>query len=361
MSARVLSIGLASPARSIDQADAAAMASSLCATTPTQARTLERIYRGTRIDRRGIAVLGMNGASRGPNEFFLAPTGDADRGPTTAARMDEYGASAATMAEEASRDALDDAGVMPAQVTHLVTASCTGFIAPGVDAALVRSLGLSADIERTHIGFMGCHAAVNALRTARAIVRSEPDARVLVCCVEVCSVHMQYGWDVGRVVANSLFADGAGAAVVAASDDAAAPAIEGTASRLLIDDPEAMAWRIGDHGFEMTLAARVPDLVETSISPWLTPWLDRHDLTPDQVQAWAAHPGGPRVLDAVERALSLPDGALDASRAVLREHGNMSSATLLFILRRLLEGGARTPCVAAAFGPGLWAEAALLV
>ena len=360
MSARLLGIGLASPARSVDQSSAAAIATPLCASTAAQARTLARIYRGTRIDRRATVVLGVNGTARDPGAFYPPPGAGAERGPGTGARMAEYERAAAPLGAEASGEALRRAGVPATRITHLVTASCTGFAAPGFDTALLRVLKLSPDVERTHIGFMGCHAAVNALRVARALATADPAARVLVCCVEVCSVHLQYGWDVGRVVANALFADGAGAAVVVSSEDAGCARIDATASRLLADDPGAMTWSIGDFGFEMTLAARVPDLVEASLGAWLTPWLASRGVAPGDVASWAAHPGGPRVLDAVERALALPPSALDASRAVLREHGNMSSATLLHILDRLLTSPGATPCVATAFGPGLWGEAALL-
>ncbi|MFG0276226.1 MAG: type III polyketide synthase [Phycisphaerales bacterium] len=361
MSARILGIGLAAPARTMDQDFAAAMATPLCTVTTSQARTLARIYRATRIERRASVVLGVNGTAQDPAAFYTPPASDAERGPSTASRIAEYGIAAPRLATTAAADALARAGVGARGITHLVTASCTGFSAPGFDTDLVRTLGLDASVERTHIGFMGCHAAVNAMRIARAIAISDPRARVLLCCVEICSVHLQYGWDVGRVVANALFADGAGAAVVSSSADSGCACIEATASRLLADDPEAMTWSIGDAGFEMTLAARVPDLIERAIAPWLTDWLGMHGLGAGDVASWAAHPGGPRVLDAVERALALAPGALDTSRAVLREHGNMSSATLLYILDRLLADPASRPCVAAAFGPGLWGEAALLV
>lgn len=355
--ARVLGLGLGTPSRTLNQREAAAMASPLCAAAPAQARTLERIYRNARVERRGAAALERNGDA----PFYPPPNAADDRGPTTRARNEAHLRCAAPMAQTAARGALERASTRSGAITHLVTASCTGFAAPGIDAHLVRALGLSPAVERAHLGFMGCHAAISALRVARALAMEDPGARVLLCCVEVCSVHLQYGWDMGQVVAGALFADGAGAAVVAQSADEGAPAIRSTSSRLLADDPEAMGWTIGDHGFEMTLAARAPEMIEASLAGWVRPWLASQGRSPEREAAWAVHPGGPRVLEAVERALALPGDALDASREVLREHGNMSSATLLFILDRLLHRGADHPCVAIAFGPGLWAEGALLV
>ena len=224
MSARLLGIGTSAPARSLAQADAAAMAARLCAETPEQTRMLERLYSRTGVKSRGSVLLGLNGERRDPDRFYARSSAGAQRGPTTGERVLEYSRAAAPLALDASTVALRSAGVRPREVTHVVTASCTGFAAPGVDADLIRMLGLPQSTQRTHVGFMGCHAAVNALRVAKAIAESDAPARVLVCCVEVCTVHLQYGWEMGRVVANSLFADGAGAAVVAASDDGGFPA-----------------------------------------------------------------------------------------------------------------------------------------
>jgi predicted naringenin-chalcone synthase len=250
-------------------------------------------------------------------------------------------------------------------VTHLVSCSCTGFHAPGVDIALVKALGLPPTVSRTHIGFMGCHGAFNALAIARQAVEADPDATVLVVAVELCSLHFSYGFDPQQVVANALFADGAGAAIVADQHSEAngkpRPRLAASASRLFDASDDAMTWTIGDHGFRMTLAATVPGLVEAQLRPWLEPWLDEHDLAIDAVGGWAIHPGGPRVIQAVANALDLHENATAISRAVLREAGNMSSATVLFILQRMLrDDRTQRPIVALGFGPGLVGEAMLL-
>jgi predicted naringenin-chalcone synthase len=248
-------------------------------------------------------------------------------------------------------------------VKHLVTVSCTGFNAPGVDYRLIRRLGLPAEVARTHVGFMGCHALLNGMRVARAIVEAESSACVLLCAVEVCSLHFQYGWDISQIVVNALFADGAAAMVIvpeAVRLENRAFSILANGSTILPDCEDAMSWRIGDHGFMMTLSQRVPELIATHVGPWLRDWLARQDLAIDSVGSWAVHPGGPRILSAFGEAAGLDRSMLEPSYRVLVEHGNMSSPTIAFILERLRMLKAPRPCVAIAFGPGLAVEAALL-
>jgi predicted naringenin-chalcone synthase len=253
--------------------------------------------------------------------------------------------------------------VEAADVTHLVTCSCTGFANPGVDLELVRGLGLAADVSRTHVGFMGCHGAFNALRVAEAFATAHASAVVLVVCVELCSLHFQYGSRSDAVVANSIFADGAAALVGVGPDHPLAAAadwrLERQWSRLLPDSQGEMGWVIGDQGFEMSLSARVPGIIQREIAAVVAAALGDAGLAGGDIRSWAVHPGGPRVLANVAAALGLDDGSLVVSHEVLAAHGNMSSATILFILERLLPA-AVGPCVALAFGPGLTAEMALL-
>jgi len=240
--------------------------------------------------------------------------------------------------------------------------SCTGFVAPGVDSELIRGLELSPTIERTHVGFMGCHGAFNGLRVARGLAGAEPDARVLVCAVELCSLHFRYSWDPGKMVGNALFADGAAAVVGMNGANAPRESWRTTASGsfLFPDSTDAMTWTIGEHGFEMTLSARVPELIGEQLRPWLDDWLGKHNLARHKIGSWAIHPGGPRILSAVEKALDLPADATAVSRDVLKSCGNLSSATVIFLLDGLRSRQANRPCVALGFGPGLTAEAMLL-
>jgi predicted naringenin-chalcone synthase len=363
MSLSILGIGTASPPRRIRQTDAARLAAGFANAEPGHERTLAAIYRQTRIRTRGSVVLEEPGDAPYLQTFFPpADTAD-DAGPSTGARMERYATEAGPLAVAAARRALERAATVAEDVTHLVTCSCTGFVTPGVDLELVEALGLSAGVARTHVGFMGCHGAFNALRVAEAFAASQDDALVLVVCVELCSLHLQYGNRSDLVVANSIFADGAGAVVGAGpahprGGAAGAWKLTRQWSRILPDSRDEMGWMIGDHGFEMNLSARVPTLVATALPQALAETLGGCGLATADVASWAVHPGGPRVLARVEEALALPPDALAVSQAVLAEHGNMSSATILFILEQLLED-ATPPCVALAFGPGLTTEIAL--
>jgi predicted naringenin-chalcone synthase len=275
--------------------------------------------------------------------------------------MQLYAEGAGPLALAAARRALEDAPLPPRTLTHLITVSCTGFRAPGLDVELIHGLGLAETIQRTHIGYMGCHGLLNALRVARAFAGTEPDARVLLCAVELCSLHYQYNWDPQRIIANAIFADGAAALIGAGA--AAAPAeawrVTSSGSCLIPASSDAMTWVISDHGFVMTLARRVPALIAQHLRPWLTSWLASHGLALADIASWAIHPGGPRILSAVEESLGLSRERTADSWEVFAEYGNMSSPTVGFILERLRDRGAPRPCVALGFGPGLVAEAAL--
>lgn len=327
---------------------------------------LRVLYRKSGVrTRHSVAVRGDGGTLLERVPYFPLPEGPEDRGPTTAQRMTWYEQEAPALALQAVRRALADAGEDPGDITHMVTVSCTGFFSPGVDAALIEELGIQPSVERTHVGFMGCHGALNGLRAAAAY-GADPDARVLLVAVELCSLHFAYGWDPEMLVANTLFADGAAALVGRGSGEGkgAGPApwrVASSASFHMPDSEEAMTWRIGDHGFRMTLSPQVPDAIREHLGPWLEGWLGEHDLAVDDVASWAVHPGGPRILDAVEDVVALERGGLAVPREVLKTHGNMSSPTVLFILDRLRAADAPRPCVALAFGPGLAVEGALIL
>ncbi len=366
MSFAILGLGTALPPTTVTQSQAVDIARVVCARTEKQAELLPLLYRLSGIEKRHVIfqhdvvrdVLQGDAAS---SSVFL-PKGTDDRGPTTGQRMSFYAQEAGKLALPAVRQCLDRAGLRPSEVTQLITVSCTGFAAPGVDYELIRNLNMSASVERTHVGFMGCHGAFNALRVARAFTEADPAARVLLCAVELCSLHYHYGWDPEKMVGNALFADGAaaliGSSLPAAPDSAWRVAASG--SCLFPDSSNDMTWIIGDHGFEMTLSSRVPGLIGRLLRPWLENWLNRQELTIQNVASWAIHPGGPRILTAIEKALGLASDATTVSREVLAACGNMSSATVLFLLDRLRVRRAPRPCVALGFGPGLVVEAMLL-
>lgn len=337
-------------------------------------RLLERVYAASAIDRRWSVLAGLSDGSSGDrgDALFVDERG-AFRRPGTAERNARYVKEAPPLAETAARAALERVPTLGAgDVTHVITVSCTGFHAPGTDDHLVRALGLHPGTERYHVGFMGCYAAFPALRMARAFCRSDPDAVVLVVCVELCTLHLAPTRDLDNLLATSVFADGAAAAVVTAR------ALRGrqlpleilaSATTLTDDSEREMAWTIGDHGFDMVLSSYVPRVLEAEVEGAVAPLLHAGGVTRDEVAHWAVHPGGRAILDKVAKGLELEPWQIAASREVLAHAGNMSSGSVLFVLERLvscpnaataragLEPGDRV--AALAFGPGLTVDAAL--
>lgn len=364
MSLTIQGLGTALPPERITQVDAADIAAEMALPSqipsPGQRRLLETLHRRSGVASRHSVLLHPAGSD--PRQTFFGATS-----PGTAERMRRYALEAPPLALRAVQAALAQSRLPAERITHLVTVSCSGFHAPGVDLALMAALPLNAGVARTHVGFMGCHGALNGLRVAAGFTGAQPEACVLLCAVELCSLHLQYGWDAERIVANALFADGA-AALVATGEPpqqrapATAPLgrLIASGSLLVPASTEAMSWGIGDHGFAMGLSPQVPDLIGEHLRPWLEDWLAGHNLSLDAIGSWAVHPGGPRILSAVTKGLGLDPGLIEPSRSVLRDYGNMSSPTLLFILERLRRSGAAGPCLAMAFGPGLCIEVALL-
>jgi predicted naringenin-chalcone synthase len=365
MSFHVAGIGTAVPPFSISQADAAGVWAEYAGVEGKKARTVKALYRRSGVSKRHSVLLEDPGDTGSPRQSFFRPAQfEGDPGPTTDDRMKRFEVDAPPLAMKAAEVALAEADMDPGHLTHLVTVSCTGFFAPGLDTTLVRLLGLPGTIERTHVGFMGCHGALNGLRVASSFAVADPGARVLVASVELCTLHMSYVWDPDLLVANSLFADGAAAVVGLGSTNPPENGswrLESSGTCRLPDSEDAMTWRIGDHGFRMTLSAAVPDIIGAHLRDWLEAWLGGRGLGIGDIATWAVHPGGPRILRAVEEALDLSPDRQSTPREVLSEFGNMSSATILFILGQLRQTDAARPCVALAFGPGLVAEAALFL
>jgi alpha-pyrone synthase len=274
--------------------------------------------------------------------------------PSTGERMKVYQREAPKLAA-AAMEALRKQTERFDGVTHLIVTSCTGFYAPGLDIDVVRDHGLAPTVQRTVIGFMGCHAALIGLRNAKQIVESDPEAVVLMVNLELCSLHLQQTGRMDRLVSFLLFADGCAASLITSKPQGLR--LDECTSHLSLADAERMAWHIEDSGFAMTLDARLP----ARIRQWFraSPELTAVDRDPSQM-LWAIHPGGRLILSSVQDACGLSDAQMHLSREVLRRYGNMSSASIMFILRDLLklEAGASEPQSgrAIAFGPGLTVE-----
>jgi predicted naringenin-chalcone synthase len=280
--------------------------------------------------------------------------------PGVQERMILYKEFALPLAQRACEEAIEKARIAHDTITHIITVSCTGMYAPGIDIELVKALGLSTSINRTSVNFMGCYAAFNALKLADSICRADQKANVLVVCVELCSLHFQRKATRDQVVAHSLFADGAAAAILSAApnDDSIFQVLD-FHCELIPSNETAMAWEIGEHAFDMVLSSYIPELVEQGMSDLVASLLDKSTIN-NSVQQYAIHPGGRKILEAVTQSLNLPEEALSASYRVLRENGNMSSPTVLFVLNDLPSQETGKTILSAAFGPGLTMESMIL-
>lgn len=276
------------------------------------------------------------------------------RFPSTATRMRLFADKAPGLAASAVERL--ELGSGRDRITHLLITCCTGFTAPGLDLELVERCKLPRSIERTIIGFMGCYAGINALKLARHIVRSNPSARILIVNFELCTLHLQDTSDLAKLLTFLLWGDGCAASLVSADPNGIA--LESFRAVHFPDTAELMRWDIGDSGFDMVLSGRVPAAIEDGIRIHGNEILEGAD--PRAIELWAVHPGGRTVVDAVERAFAIAPSAMSASREVLREFGNMSSATVMFILKTLLADGKPSSAgCGMAFGPGLIAETML--
>lgn len=286
-----------------------------------------------------------------PFAFFAKRPGAGERNAV-------YAEEAPKLARQAAEACLARAGVAAEDVDVVVTITCTGYMTPGVDIQLARDLGMRPDVRRYALGGMGCYAAFPGLACARQALQAGPARRALVVAVELCTLHFQDEADTDNVVSTSLFADGAAAALLEVGEGPGW-AIEDMASATLYSTGRHMTWHLTDTGFRMHLSSYVPLILKEGVRPWLEGWLGGRGLGLADVPRWGLHPGGPRILDNLEEVLALPEGALAASREVLRECGNMSSATIFFVLDQLqAEPGERAGLLA--FGPGLTMEGALL-
>ncbi len=327
---------------------------------PRDKRIVRTLYRHSGIDTRHSVIPDWG------ESFFASGDKAATIQPTTEQRNSIYSKEARVLAAELGQKVLEQNDCFSAtDITHVVTASCTGFFNPGIDYILCRELGLADNTQRYHLGFMGCYAAFPALNMASQFCRANPDAVVLVMCLELCSLHLQLNGSEDSLLANSLFADGAAAALVATSPSPAGRScrVMDFHSALIPSGVDAMAWSIGDNGFDISLSSYVPKIIGAGIAELTTPLLARHQLGLEDIHLWAVHPGGKSIIDKVAEGLRIPPAKVAASRDILRRYGNMSSATILFVLHDLLAAAPkdqRQRIGTMAFGPGLTAELALL-
>jgi len=323
---------------------------------------LHRIYSQSGIEQR-YSVLPdfVEGTTDG---FLFMKNGVFNPEPSTGSRNAVYTQEARKMFSAVARDVIEQSGLGVSDITHVITVSCTGFYAPGPDYTVVMDLGLALNTPRIHVGFMGCYAAFPALRMAKSFCEADPNARVLVISVELCSLHLQFSYQVDAMLGASVFADGASAAIVSAHEPSNSPALRiDQLQTMLAPEGEAdMAWTIGDNGFDMVLTSYVPKILEMRAEETIQPLLDASGISKEDIDIWAVHPGGRAIIDKVRDGMSLDESKLEYSRKVLSEVGNLSSATILFVLKSILDANLSNDqsLVAMAFGPGLTIESAVM-
>lgn len=325
---------------------------------------LEALYRATGIKRR-YSVLPDFGKQAGEYTFF-PNTPDLQPTPGTGARMQIYRKEAIKLAQKALQDCIRSIPEHIVQdITHVITVSCTGMYAPGLDIEIIDYLNLPGTTSRTAINFMGCYAAFNALKTADAFCRSNPEATVLIISVELCTIHYQCSSDWDQILSNALFGDGAAACLITSTPFTdKALQLQGFFCDIEPKGKKDMSWEVGNFGFEMTLSSYVPGLIKDGIKHLTERLLQKFLSGNTQIDLYAIHPGGKRILEVIEEELSLSKKENRHAYSVLENYGNMSSATLLFVLKRLMNDlngqDNNKNILSIAFGPGLTMESMLL-
>lgn len=365
MKSYISSIGTANPLHCTPQSHIAEFMANALSINGHEKVRMQALYRASGIGCR-YSVLEDYGNSIDRFSFYPS-NASLEPFPTTAMRMATYKKEAVKLAGDAVNHCFQGLHqpFSSQDFTHLITVSCTGMYAPGIDIEIVQQIGLRSDIKRTAVNFMGCYAAFNAIKIGDAICKTEPQAKVLIICVELCSIHFQKENDSDNVLANALFGDGAAAIIMQGQPvSGLSLSLERFHCDLAFEGKQEMAWHIGDHGFEMKLSAYVPDMIGDKISLLAHKLLDKLNLRSDQVSFYAVHPGGKRILETIERELGLTKEDNKYAYTVLQRYGNMSSPTILFVLKALSqdlnENDNGKNILSFAFGPGLTLESMLL-
>jgi alpha-pyrone synthase len=361
MPALISSIGTAVPKYSTNQVDIANFMVDRLSLDDDAARELKILYRASGIKTRYSVLPDFQ--QKGGLLFFN--DGKDNIEPTVASRMNLFKKEALALGMSAVKNAIDQTNLTPSDFTHLIAVSCTGLYAPGLDIELIEEIGFNTNIERTAINFMGCYAAFNALKAAKYIVNAEPEAKVMVVCVELCTIHYQDKTDADSLLANALFSDGAAAAIITSGGHGP---IELELSQHYADlslvGKKEMSWNIGDTGFDMKLSGNVPEVIQQGIKELTSSLLHKLPVSLSDIEFFAIHPGGKRIIEVIEKELNISPESNRPAREVLKSFGNMSSPTILFVINHILhslsskDDDKKILCFA--FGPGLTMESMLL-
>jgi alpha-pyrone synthase len=361
MNSAITAIGTATPVYTCSQSDIAGLMAKGLHLSPARSKILHKIYAASGIEQRHSVLADY---ARELGEFEFLPNEKESPFPTTKERMSLYKAHALGLAISAIEDCLVNAPCQK-EITHLITVSCTGMYAPGIDIEIVQHLQLSSSVKRTAVHFMGCYGAFNALKVADSISRAEASARVLVVCVELCSLHLQKEFTMDNIISNALFADGAAAVLIEQPLDATRYLkFETFHCDIVPQTQQEMTWHISDFGFEMVLSAYVPEAIKLGIHQFSQRLLKNAAISLQDIDYYAIHPGGVAILEACEESLGISPEDNRFSYDVLRQNGNMSSATILFVLKAIWKqlgvSDHHKTIFCCAFGPGLTLESMLL-
>jgi predicted naringenin-chalcone synthase len=354
---KIISIGSAVPAYAHQQHEILSFMQRIYALNDTERRKLQFLYRSSGIDTRYSVIADYTRPAR--EWRFYPPTENLEPFPSLELRMQCYDEYAAPLSMEAIRRCLGSK-TSPEEITHLITVSCTGMSAPGLDLQLVELLGLPATVFRTSVNFMGCYAAVHALKLAEALCRAEKGAQVLIVCTELCTLHFQRDPTMNNMLSSLLFSDGSAAALVTGDDHPEAGLhIDSFYSEIVAKGKRDMTWELSSSGFQMGLSTYVPELLEEDFAGLVDRALAKQNISREDITHWCVHPGGKKILESIYKSLHFTNGRLDTSYKILKEYGNMSSATILFVLQELMSSidyRRRGTIFGAAFGPGLTME-----
>ena len=356
---KIISIGTAVPVYKHEQEKIFEFMSRVYAINDVEKRKLKFLYRHSGIKSR-YSVLADYGLPANEWNFFV-PTENLELFPSIEKRMKAFRAYAAPLSVKAIDECLN--GFKNKNITHLITVSCTGMSAPGLDLELIERLGLPATTWRTSINFMGCYAAIHALKLADAICKADMNANVLIVCVELCTLHFQKKYTPDNIASGILFSDGAAAVLVTGKDEDDGMNIDHFYSSVSFKSKQEMVWELSSTGFLLTLSGYIPELIEEDFNHIVNECLVETSLEKEDITHWCIHPGGKKILEAVHNSLQFTDGQLRDCYDILREFGNMSSPTILFVLKKIRESlnkEQRNTIFGAAFGPGLTIETFVL-
>lgn len=356
---KILSIGTAVPAHRHKQEDILDFMQRVFALNEKDRRKLKFLYRQGGIDTRYSVI--PDYSLPASSWQFYSPSENLEPFPKLEQRMQWYQRHAAQLSLNAIADCVENFPGNP--VSHLITVSCTGMSAPGLDLELLELLQLPVTTFHTSVNFMGCYAAIHALKMADAFCKADKKANVLIVCTELCTLHFQKERTIDNMTSSMLFSDGAAAVLVTGNEDQEGLTIDHFYSTVAVKGKKDMAWELSSKGFLMTLSGYIADLIEEDFSSLVTNALDTAHLEKENITHWCVHPGGKKILEAVHKSLGFTNGQLQPCYDILREYGNMSSPTVLFVLKKIMENV--TPkkpdkVFGAAFGPGLSMETFIL-